>query len=250
MPSFSASSKDAPRPPPRHASLQAGFSSRGFVLLPDLLTDSECADLADRAAPLGRVAGARAGHSGGTRCLLASPWCAALAQRLRAHPALSALLPTQGVAVQCTYFEKTTAHNWLVPLHQDLSIPVATRLDNPGLQGWAEKEGGLFVQPPPEVLAEMVAVRLHLDTCQAQDGPLRVVPGTHLQGVLPPDQARALRDSTGEVICTAAVGTALVMRPLLLHASSKSTGGSRRRVLHFVFGPPSLPLGLHWALTA
>jgi hypothetical protein len=31
-----------------------------------------------------------------------------------------------------------------------------------------------------------------------------------------------------------------------LHASSKATGTSRRRVLHFVFGPRALPYGLEW----
>ena len=39
----------------------------------------------------------------------------------------------------------------------------------------------------------------------------------------------------------------MLMRLLLLHASSKATGASRRRVLHFLFGPPRLPLGLAWA---
>jgi hypothetical protein len=39
---------------------------------------------------------------------------------------------------------------------------------------------------------------------------------------------------------------AMLMQPLLLHASSKATGTSRRRVLHFLFGPPALPCGLAW----
>jgi hypothetical protein len=36
------------------------------------------------------------------------------------------------------------------------------------------------------------------------------------------------------------------MRPLLLHASSKASGSSLRRVLHFLFGPRDLPHGLRW----
>jgi hypothetical protein len=36
------------------------------------------------------------------------------------------------------------------------------------------------------------------------------------------------------------------MRPLLLHASSKAINPNRRRVLHFLFGSASLPLGLEW----
>ena len=226
------------------------FAAQGFVLLPGVLSAAECAGLAARATPPDLPTGTTTGPSGGTRCLLVRPWCAQLAQRLRTHPALSALLPAQAVAVQCTYFEKTSHRNWLVPLHQDLSVPVAARVEGAKLQGWAEKEGELFVQPPPDVLAQLVAVRLHLDPCQAEDGPLRVVPGSHLRGVLPPEQARALRDGAGEMVCTAEVGTALAMRPLLLHASSKSTGSSRRRVLHFVFGPASMPWGLRWARTA
>ena len=39
----------------------------------------------------------------------------------------------------------------------------------------------------------------------------------------------------------------MLMRPLLLHASSKTAGTSRRRVLHFLFGPRELAFGLVWA---
>lgn len=66
------------------------------------------------------------------------------------------------------------------------------------------------------------------------------------QGVLAPVAAAAVRDAAGVCLCEAEVGAALVMRPLLLHASSKSLGTGRRRVLHFLFGPPSLPHGLRW----
>ena len=43
-----------------------------------------------------------------------------------------------------------------------------------------------------------------------------------------------------------AAGAALVLRPLLLHASSKASGESRRRVLHFLFAPADPPNGLRW----
>jgi hypothetical protein len=48
------------------------------------------------------------------------------------------------------------------------------------------------------------------------------------------------------VTCTMERGDALVLRPLLLHSSSKAAGTSLRRVLHCLFGPPELPLGLRW----
>ncbi|SHH00180.1 phytanoyl-CoA dioxygenase family protein [Massilia sp. CF038] len=215
------------------------FSEQGFALFPAVLTPAACTATA---AEISLSDPAR----GGTRCLLAQSWCATLAASLGAHPALAELLGTS-VAVQCNYFEKSAGRNWLVPIHQDLSIPVAERVEAPELRGWSEKEGGLFVQAPRTVLEQMVAVRVHLDDCAEQDGPLRVVPGSHLGGLMGSADAIAAREARGEVSCTAKAGDVLVLRPLLLHASSKGSGNSRRRVLHFVFGPPALPHGLQWA---
>jgi len=103
------------------------------------------------------------------------------------------------------------------------------------------------VQPPADVLERIVALRLHVDDCGGDDGPLKVVPGSHRRGRLDDAEAIALRDARGTVACPVPRGGAMLMRPLLLHASSKATGASRRRVLHFLFGPPRLPLGLAWA---
>lgn len=219
--------------------------------MPHVLTPHECSALADsvnaaQQPPNGRDARAPSA-SGGQRHLLEQPWCHALARHLQQSPALAGLIPATSVPVQCTYFEKTPArNNWLVPLHQDLSIPVAERVGASELQGWSDKDGTLFVQPPPSLLQTLLAVRLHLDPCHADDGPLRVVPASHTQGVLAPDAALALRTTLGDVACHAEAGTVLLMRPLLLHASSKARGTSRRRVLHFVFGPAQLPWGLGW----
>ncbi|WP_235507214.1 phytanoyl-CoA dioxygenase family protein [Acidovorax sp. Leaf78] len=243
----------APSPidtPAAGATATALLEAQGFVLVPGVLQPAECSALAhDLNANM--QAPDRGGHrahsaSGGQRDLLNRPWCQALARRLQQCPALADLLLASAVAVQCTYFEKTPARNWLVPLHQDLSIPVAERVDAPDLNGWSDKDGTLFVQPPAPLLQTLLAVRLHIDPCHADDGPLRVVPASHTQGVLAADAARALRDRAGDVPCLADAGTALVMRPLLLHASCKTSGTSKRRVLHFVFGPAQLPWGLRW----
>lgn len=217
--------------------LSREFENKGFALIPAVITDDECLliDLALQTC-----------GSPGTRCSLHLDWCAALATRLREHPALSSLIPPDYVAAQCTYFEKSTATNWLVPVHQDLSIPVAEKLPDPSLRGWSEKEGSIYVQPPPEVLQQLVAVRLHIDPCGDNDGPLKVVPGSHALGRIRANAASAIRARSGETSCIAARGSALAMRPLLLHSSSKANGSSLRRVLHFLFGPPTLPYGLRW----
>lgn len=219
------------------------FTTQGFALVPEVLGAAGCESVASR------LAGVSPG-SAGTRELLPQPWCRALAETLRRHPALAPLLPAGYAAVQCTYFEKSASRNWLVPVHQDLSIPVAARVAHAGLGGWSEKEGSLYVQPPVELLQQLVALRLHIDACGAEDGPLRVLPGSHLLGRMEEQAAAAARRTQAEVVCTLARGGVMAMRPLLLHASSKSTGSSRRRVLHFLFGPRLLPFGLRWPLAA
>ncbi|MYN28874.1 hypothetical protein GTP69_20940 [Duganella sp. CY42W] len=86
-----------------------------------------------------------------------------------------------------------------------------------------------------------------MDACGPEDGALKVIPGSHLNGRLDEDDKALAKAGTEAVLCPVAQGAGMAMRPLLLHASSKATGSSRRRVLHFLFGPPALPFGLEWA---
>jgi hypothetical protein len=215
------------------------FLRDGFAVVPAILGDAQCDAITTSIDAL-------VSDSPGTRSLLAHAWCRLLAAEVRAHPALGAFIPATHLAVQCTYFEKSIDRNWLVPIHQDLSIPVRERVDHPELRGWSEKEGSLFVQPPAGLLETLVAVRIHLDPCSEDDGPLQFVPATHTRGRIDAAEASRLRRDGPVVTCTVDRGGVLVMRPLALHTSSKATGTSRRRVLHVVFGPPELPYGLQW----
>jgi hypothetical protein len=212
------------------------LEQRGYAILDRLFSENECRaiDAALNAVKL---------SSTGTRNLLDAPWCAELACELRAR--LRDWLPAS-VAVQCTLFEKSQEKNWLVAPHQDLGIPVLERIEYPELSGWSEKEGVLYVQPPAGVLEQVLAVRLHIDNCMAENGPLKVIAGSHRFGKLSEEKAMEIKTAQETEECCLHRGGALLMRPLLLHASSKSTGQGRRRVLHFVYGPPSLPFGLTW----
>lgn len=132
------------------------FEEQGFGVADDVLTPRQLSVI--------EKALSRLGHNGlGTRTLLNYWWCRKLAQVLKGHPHLKALLPDQAVAVQCTLFEKSAERNWLVPLHQDLHIPVRERVTDPLLSGWCLKEGALHVRVPAQLLEKLVAVRVHLD---------------------------------------------------------------------------------------
>jgi len=219
--------------------VSSAFEKNGYFVTSPLFGERECQVLESN---LAKVSISMAG----SRSLLEAEWCVSLAHTLKTHSSLASFLPEDVVAVQCTYFEKSVDRNWLVSLHQDLSIPVFQKTDHPTLSGWSEKEGGIFVQPPAEVLQNIVAVRLHVDECSSNDGPLKVVPGSHVYGRTNQETTLSLRTANGEVICPVARGAALLMRPLLLHSSSKASGQSKRRVLHFLFAPKSLPFGLRW----
>lgn len=211
----------------------------GFAVIPDILDENEVDEVLRQ---LKRVATS----SAGTRGLLNEPWCRELGRRLVRDIRLSNLIPQDSCTVQCTYFGKSPSHNWLVTLHQDLSIPVADRIDSEQCSGWSRKEGGLFVQPPSLFLESILAVRVHLDDSNEESGALRVVPGSHASGRLTPEGIRGVRDELGEVTVPVSRGGGMVMRPLLLHASHKVCVERPRRVLHFVYGPSKLPCGLRW----
>jgi hypothetical protein len=215
------------------------FETDGFVVIEGVITEEECTAIEQALSDVEL-------SSAGTRNLLKQPWCIALARRVRTHPRVADFIPDTHAAVQCTYFEKSRKKNWLVSFHQDQSIPVAERIEHPALTGWSEKEGVLYVQPPADVLSDMVAVRVHVDRCGEADGPIKVLSGSHRLGAISAEQVPAVRSNRAEVACVAGRGTALIMRPLLLHASSKASGSSRRRVLHFLFGPRALPYPLRW----
>lgn len=218
------------------------FESNGFAVIAQVLAGSECSKVAEHFD-------AFTSDEAGSRALLELDWCRNLALSLRSNPKILPYLASDSVAVQCTAFSKTPETNWLVSLHQDLSIPVQERVQNPECRGWSNKQGVLFVQPPVAVLESLVAIRVHIDACSAENGALRIVPGSHLQGRLSTDAQSEIRDATGERVVPADRGAALLMRPLLLHASSKAVVANGRRVLHFVFGPRTLPLGLRWHTT-
>lgn len=183
----------------------------------------------------------------GARNLLSHDWCRGLALRLARHPTIAGALPDDAVAISCTLFDKRAERNWSVGVHQDLSVTVARREDIPGWKGWTRKQGALFVQPPDDLLGQLLAVRVHLDDCTEGNGPLKVVPGTHRLGRISEADGLRLRDEVGEAVCDVPAGGTLLMRPLLLHASGKAVADRPHRLLHFVYGTHRSHESLSWS---
>ncbi len=218
--------------------IQTDFTASGFLITPPLIDDSECAAIAEAIDDL-------ASDSAGSRNLLDVAWARSLAIRLKTMCVLQPMLPDAAVAIQCTYFDKSPDRNWRVAWHQDLSAPIQ-RPETSIAWRYAEKEGVIYVQPPAEVLRQLLAVRVHLDPSTATNGSLRVIPGSHRHGRIAAADTAKYVSTSEAVLCTVPCGGALVLRPLLLHASSKSLDATPRRVLHFVFAPGAPPTGLRW----
>lgn len=221
----------------------AGFAEAGYAIAEAVLPQGTVATLQDEIARLApspiRIGGIRnaAEKSSIIRDLAAEGPPAHLAR---------AILGNAARPVKVTVFDKTPAANWKVPWHQDLTIAVRERREAEGFGPWTVKDGIPHVQPPVEILAGMLAVRIHLDDTTAENGALRVIPGSHLRGRLSQDGISRLRDESGEVVCSVPEGGALLMRPLILHASSAARTAGHRRVIHIEYAAACLPFGLEW----
>lgn len=220
----------------------------GFALRENILSSTEIARLLQTLAQINQPSALQRRNSVyAIRNLLdASPAIRELANSAAIRNLVEPILGTEAIPVRGILFDKIAGANWKVPWHQDVTIAVQERIEAEGFGPWSTKADVLHVQPPARVLENMLSVRLHLDPCHAENGALRVLPGTHRQGRIPEDQIPAIREQSSEFTCESGLGGALLMRPLLLHASSPAQSPNHRRVIHFDFAAATLPNGLRW----
>lgn len=232
---------------PYAPTLSDQLAEDGYAIVPDALDCAAVDALLQAVAP---AAASLEGARGGVRHLLRDvPAVRALAASPAMRGVAEAALGPRARAVRGILFDKTPGANWKVVWHQDLTIAVRERREAEGFGPWTEKEGVAHVQPPAELLARMVAVRLHLDDCTESNGPVRVIPGSHRDGRLSPAQVDAWRATGGEVVCTVPRGGILAFHSLLLHASSPALQPAHRRVIHVEYAAAEwtrLPGGLAW----
>ena len=152
--------------------------------------------------------------------------------------------------VRSILFNKNEEANWQVAWHQDLAIAVRQRIELEGFISWSAKDGTPHVQPPVEILEQMLNVRVHLDAADETNGALWVSPGSHQLGRLPAAEAAGAAKRLGKHLCSVEAGDVLLFRPLTLHASRKVTSNRPRRVIHLEYSGVSLPVPLAWAEAA
>ncbi|MBL0337268.1 MAG: phytanoyl-CoA dioxygenase family protein [Chitinophagaceae bacterium] len=148
-------------------------------------------------------------------------------------------------AVKSIYFDKPASSNWYVSYHQDLTISVDKKAELPGFAFWTVKQNQFAVQPPTVILENIVTVRIHLDDTDQENGALKVIPGSHLKSIYRPESINWATES--EVSCNVRKGGIMLMKPLLLHSSSRTTNNKQRRVIHIEFSNIELPEGLNWS---
>ena len=227
---------------------QFSVETDGFAIVEDVLTATAADDLICAMQRLGdSISLRKRGGIFAVRNLLdLSPEVRELAKTTSVRNLVEPVLGPRAFPVRGILFDKIPDANWKVPWHQDVTIAVQRKTEIDGWGPWSVKADVVHVQPPVWILEQMLSVRLHLDPCSEANGALRVLPGTHLHGRIAETEIPLVRDQVPEHICSVERGGALLMRPLLLHASSPSTAPGHRRVIHLDYASADLPSGLRW----
>jgi Phytanoyl-CoA dioxygenase (PhyH) len=205
---------------------------QGFAIIPGVVPETDIArvirDLAENPLPRSRAGSRHAMRHPSIAKLARGPYLAGLAEEI---------LGGGAIPFRATLFDKSPRSNWLVAWHQDKALPLRKRQEAVGWGPWSVKEGVIYAHAPASVLGQVLALRLHLDGSTLENGPLRVLPGTHAMEALDDDAIHQLAAGSTVVDCVVPRGGVLAMRPLIVHSSSKSRDEHPRRVLHIEYAP-------------
>jgi ectoine hydroxylase-related dioxygenase (phytanoyl-CoA dioxygenase family) len=190
--------------------LEVRFDVLGIAVVEYALTPPDLAAMDALFPRLGdRAAGARADMFSQD----ARAWLAAHAGLTELARRLSWGLNVRLTRLQA--FDKSPSANWFVPWHQDRAEDGQDR--------------------PVALLERTVALRIHLDDCGEDNGPLEVIPASHRQGRLDSAAIGLMAAKTPPVLCLAVRGDIVAMRPLIVHRSQRARIPRARRVLHLEY---------------
>ncbi len=218
------------------------FENKGFAVVPEVYNSSEISQLRnildaycsklDQNKPVHAI----------RRAIKRIPELGPLLWNKNMKALISEMGGTDFFLTKSIYFDKPKESNWFVSYHQDLSISVEEKHQLENYGNWTKKDDQFGVQPPLEVLENIITLRLHLDDTDENNGALKLIPSSHKLGV-----KRIHEVSTeSEVLCKVPRGAIMLMKPLTFHASSRSKVQKRRRVLHLEFSNQELVKPLNW----
>ncbi len=206
------------------------IEENGFAILPGLFSQ----EYLDRLLHKINESAPRRSRAGVRHALGLAP-VVELSQQPEMIELARGILGPDAFPFRATVFDKSTTANWLVVWHQDTALPLRQRLELPGWGPWSVKEGIHYAHAPTTTLSKVLALRVHFDDSTTENGPLRVLAGTHMLGVLSDDSVHEVATRIAPVDCVVPKGGVVAMRPLLIHASSKSQTEMPRRVLHIEY---------------
>ena len=192
----------------------------GYWTYESVLSPRECELMIETLSRLGRRR-----NRAGIRHLMSIPEIANIASDHRLLRIARQVLGDKAVPFRATLFEKSGRANWLVVWHQDTALPLESHFPSCEWGPWSSKAGIQYAHAPAWALERILALRVHLDASTADNGPLRVIPGTHRAGLMSDDEIMRHARSRSAVECQIPQGGLLAMRPLLLHASSRARTG-------------------------
>jgi ectoine hydroxylase-related dioxygenase (phytanoyl-CoA dioxygenase family) len=213
-----------------NAMLPAKIAEQGFAIRDTVFSRDEIAALSQE-LQLADLPRSRAG----IRHAMRLPAVASIATHEWLLAMAREVLGLDATPYRATLFDKSPVSNWLVAWHQDTALPMREKREAAGWGPWSVKDSIHYAHAPAEVLSDVLALRLHLDDSRADNGPLRVLPRTHTLGLLSDEAMATLASEMSAVECLVNRGGVLAMRPLLVHASSKSRSERPRRVLHIEY---------------
>jgi hypothetical protein len=223
----------------------------GFVVVPGVFTPAEATTIADELSAALAAGDGRPGLRSGGRAVVAArnvlelyPRAATVWRRGPLVELLGEVLGSRFGLVRVLFFDKPPDRTWALAWHKDLTVAVRDyTLPSQQFRKPTLKAGVPHVEAPCALLERMLTLRIHLDDVTDENGPLRIVPGSHRSGkeaAASPAEPAVIRCRRGDV---------LAMRPLVSHSSGASTPGTRRhrRVLPLEFaGCEKLPDGFCW----
>ncbi|MDB5309668.1 MAG: hypothetical protein JWO38_3870 [Gemmataceae bacterium] len=230
---------------------QTRLEADGYVLLPAVLEAREVGEgLAEwdevqkrNAADPAILTGA-GGHVSGARNLLRMwPGVVGLVRRPGLLDRLAHLLGPEAGVVRALFFDKPPGNGWALPWHKDYNVAVRAHGPTGRFSKPTTKAGVPHVEAPIDLLERMVTVRVHLDEMTDENGPLRVIPGSH-RNAHGADPVTHL-----PVVIRCRAGDVLLIRPLVTHASGHCDPNTtrHRRIVHLECAPSrALPDGYEW----